>query len=225
MSGPVDEGNAAVAHRRGDCARLVAELGVERAGEGENGHREICEARCEPSLGTRARQAQRRGEPVAVAAPRRGVGIAHGGEEWLGEPFGEEGVGTDLLDATGEELVGLASLGPCRGILDAARRAQQDQASNPSRVGESQVQGHASAERVSAEVNRFLTEGVRNEVGSLGQGGAHLVGVAVARQVERPDLPRTCQNGSVLVGRGSGLGEAVEPREGCARALARDGEE
>lgn len=70
-----------------------------------------------------------------------------------------------------------------------------------------------------------MAERVRDEVGRLAQCRSHRVGVTVARQVERPDLARTCQNGSVLVGRGSGLGEAVEPREGRASALALDGEE
>lgn len=87
------------------------------------------------------------------------------------------------------------------------------------------MKGHSSAEGVPTEVDRPLSQSVRDEFGRLGQGRAHRVGVAMARQIERPDLSRTCQNGSVLGGRGSGLGEAVEPREGCASALALDGEE
>ena len=225
VSGPLDEAEVAVRHRGRDGARFAGEFGVERTGQDEDGHREFAESRREPRLGSRAGKSQRSGQSGAVSTSRAGLDVTQRGEEGLGEPLLEERVGADLFDAPGQSLVGLAALFALKRIFDAARRAEQDEASDAIWVFEGHVQRHARTEGVAAKVDRLLAQGCRDQIGGLSERCANRVGVAVARQVERPDLARTCQNGSVLVGRGSGLGEAVEPREGCARALALDGEE
>lgn len=225
MPGTFDHLGATVLHRGCDSDGFAGKLLVALAGESEDRHRDFTQASVKVGLRAGAREAKRRGEARAVAAPRREIrGVAEGGEEGLGEPLVEKGVDATGLDATSELLVARAARGAFVLVDDAPRRAHQDEALYDVGVGEGHVEGDAPPHGVPPQVDR-LTEGLGHESRRLVEVRSHVGRFAVAGQVECQDLVATCQNGAVLVGRGSRLGKAVEPREGRASAVAVDAEE
>ncbi len=229
MSGVARSANqrrAPVRDARGDRESLGRELLVALAGHREYRNADLAQTLTEPRLRAGARETQRGGESRAISTTRLWLGRrGEGGEEGLGEPLEKKLVRAHLLDVSREVVVASTARGALARIANAPRGAEHYETAHGTRVGECHVQGHPGAKGVSAQVHRLVAEGPGDEVSGLVQGGAHVARAAVTGQVECPDLAATCQNGAVLVGRGSCLREAVEPHEGRARALALDGEE
>ena len=226
VSGPLHHGQGAVAHARGDRAGLETEFVVELAGQCKGRDGDLADALAKPLLGAGAASTERLGEPPGVAAAGGEFCriLREIGEQWLGEPFVKERIGADGFDVVGQRVVVAPTVISLRGVFDAARRAEQHQPRDDRGVAQGHVQRDATPKGVPAQVS-WRIEDLRDEIGALIERGPERRGITVARQVERPEFARLCQNGTEP-GRGStGLGEAVEPDEHGSLALTSDLEE
>ncbi len=203
-----------VGHANVDCGRdgrrLLAKFVVEFAGDREGRSTNASEALPQPILGPRATASKRLGETVRVSTTRIAFDGVDGqvGEEWLGEPFVEKGLGPDDFDAIRQRFVLTTAVSAQRLIGDASRCAQQHEASDQGGMAQGDVECHPSAKGVPPQVAGAV-EDFGDEIGAFVERCVYGGGLAVTWQVECPEFSRLCQNGTEP-GRGStGLGKAV----------------
>ena len=137
-----------------------------------------------------------------------GLGIETG-EERLGQPFGEEGVDTDLLEMGRELLVGGAACGALGIVVDASGGTDQDESAEPGAQGH--MEGHASSERVPDDDRSLAVGG--EELGGADEIGLDLRPRTVAGEIERLHVVVLGEEGAELAPALGGLGEAVEEHD------------
>ena len=203
-----------VGERSGEAGPEFAELGVVLTGKHQHRRRDPPEPTPERLLGSGSGRPQTRGEPdsrVAQSVCAQGGLRAESGEQGVGQPLVDEGLDADPFDAFREPLVGRSPCSPLRVVVDAGRRADQDQCAHVVGVSERGVQHDPASHRV-ADIGRATAEademiGARPEVGIARCGG-----VTVAREIDRDGVDvgeAIGQQGLEVCPRPCGLGEPV----------------
>lgn len=171
----------------GESGPELAELRVVLAGEHQRRRRDRPEPIPQRLLGPGSGRTQAGGESGrSVAQPVGAQGLlgAESGEQRVRQPFVDERLDTDLLDALCEPLVRRSPRSPVGVVVDAACRADQDESAHVVGVAERGVESDPTAHRV-ADIGRVSADadevlGTCPEVGIDRRGR-----VAVAREVDR----------------------------------------
>ncbi len=153
-----------------------------------------------------------------VAATVVEAGIGERGEQRLGDPAVEERLDTVPLDGRCKCIVRRASRRTFGLVLDAGRRADQDQSLDELRAGEREVEAQPAAHRVAGVCGRAA--GRAEQLGTGVERGLDARRTAVARCVDGDDLEAIGKAFGDRCPRAAGLGEPVDGDE--ARSVARD---
>ena len=233
MSAPGNQGGSAPGRGVGQAECVGSEPGVICSGEGQKGRSEVGYAVPQRLLRAGAGQAQARGQTrCGVAQPLVGLGrIGQTDEHRAADPPLDEGLDVPrLLECVGGAPVGLSAFLAGHRVLDAARAADQDEATDIEIRARHDVKSDTCAERVAEEVTTVRADRGDDRIAHQGSGpgqiGADSVRSSVTGQVEGDEdmvLRQQIAEGSPQTRR---LGESVQQnnrRSGSPSRVVRHG--